>query len=260
MGTSVADLSVTREGDLLADNFLFYGKKTTVAVLENKFSTSMKLGDDVQQFTDFSDLDAPVDPSMIVSPNDQINRMLQESGQGGETIAEASTPSEATLPEEPTSQTAIQSIPESGEQLAHGKLTKSGDDGWAQATPDSTIQQSVAEGFNDLDAVPAQVTTPSSKPVQASTAPISASAQKKAPEKDYSGYALIVDTFASEKTAERAVRHFAKTYENKIPGMVIYHEKVGDSYLVLARGFKTKAEIAQYAKLFISKPMLISIE
>ena len=60
VGSASSDIEITSDGNVVADNYLFYGKDKTVAALKDKFNTSLKLGDDVQMFTNFTDLDSPI--------------------------------------------------------------------------------------------------------------------------------------------------------------------------------------------------------
>ncbi|WP_272698934.1 carboxypeptidase-like regulatory domain-containing protein [Desulfovibrio sp. Fe33] len=59
VGTTTT-LTVSEAGESLRGNYLFYGEDKTVAVLREKFENSLRLGDDIQMFTSFADLDSPM--------------------------------------------------------------------------------------------------------------------------------------------------------------------------------------------------------
>ncbi|MBI9113310.1 TonB-dependent receptor [Maridesulfovibrio ferrireducens] len=74
-GTTVENIEINTSGNIVSDAFLFFGKEKIIGLLKDKFTTKLKLGDDAQNFFDYTDLDTPQETN-IMSTESQISELL----------------------------------------------------------------------------------------------------------------------------------------------------------------------------------------
>ncbi|OEU67713.1 MAG: hypothetical protein BA863_03375 [Desulfovibrio sp. S3730MH75] len=95
-------------------------------------------------------------------------------------------------------------------------------------------------------------TLPQGQDVSTGTLASAAVAEKKPePTKPEPIYSLIVDVFASEKSAKRAVEFYAKRYTEALKNHAMVYQKQDDGYAVMVRGVTDKKDAKRIAELFL---------
>ncbi|WP_291329883.1 hypothetical protein [Desulfovibrio sp. UCD-KL4C] len=192
-GTTVENIEINKDGNIVSDAFLLFGENKVIALLKDKFTAKLKMGDDAQKFFDYTDLDTPQETSVMTTES-RISNLLTQINEGN---------------------------------------------------------------AEDLDTETAADST-NTNTVTASTAPAT---QETVNNKDpLTNYALIVDVFATAKSAQHAISHYEKIYSEKLKGYSLSYQKEGAGYSVILAGVNNKSEILAMANLFMCTPQLVKID
>ncbi len=191
-GTTVEDIEINKDGNIVSDAFLLFGENKVITLLKDKFTAKLKMGDDAQKFFDYADLDTPQETSVMTTES-RISNLLTQ------------------------------------------------------------INEDTAE---DLDAETAADST-NTNVVAASTAP--AKQETVNNKEPLTNYALVVDVFATAKSAQHAISHYEKIYSDKLKGYSLSYQKEGAGFSVILAGVNNKSEILAMANLFMCTPQLVKI-
>ncbi|WP_137982486.1 hypothetical protein [Desulfovibrio gilichinskyi] len=191
-GTTVDDIEINRDGNIVSDAFLLFGENKVITLLKDKFTAKLKMGDDAQKFFNYADLDTPQETS-VMSTESRISNLLTQINEGNAEDLDAET------------------------------------------TAGNTNSNAVATN----EAPSPQETVNNREPI--------------------TNYALIVDVFASAKSAQHAISHYEKIYSDKLKGYSLSYQKEGAGFSVILAGVNNKSEILAMANLFMCTPQLVKI-